>query len=82
MPSPAADKQTISVEVPLALLARVDEVRHERQLQAAGRAVSRGAVVREALEALVSPAAPVAPPYNGVHEVRTRSRKPATDGGA
>ena len=78
MPSPAADKQTISVEVPLALLARVDEVRHARQLRAAGRAVSRGAVVREALEALVSPAAPIAP----AREVRVRSRKPDLHGEA
>ena len=77
MPSPAADKQTISVEVPLALLARVDEVRHARQLQAAGRAVSRGAVVREALEQLVEDQT-----NNPVREVRTRSRKPASDGGA
>jgi Ribbon-helix-helix protein, copG family len=46
---------------------------------AASRGVTRSAFVREALEqVLTAPAAPIAP----AREVRIRSRKPATDGGA
>jgi Ribbon-helix-helix protein, copG family len=72
---PSPESVSVNVQMPATMVARLDELRHARQKHST-RSVSRGALLREALERLLAQAAaPAAMPAARVR-VRERRRKP------
>jgi hypothetical protein len=70
-----ATTATVACQVPAAVLARLDELRHARQ-QHSTRAISRGALLREAIDVLLAQAAPAAPGARRPVAVATRCTTP------